>query len=66
MRKIESAEALLAIARRLERYARNIEVQWDGLRETVTYADMPLEVVLKHTAEDVRAVAEAVRESDAV
>ena len=59
-----TAEALKAIARRLERYARNIEILWDGMKETVTYADRPLDVMLNITAADVRAIAEALSEGE--
>ena len=56
----ECAEALRNIARRIERYAANIEIQWDGMKELVAYADMPLQDVLFHAAQDIRAIAEAV------
>ena len=58
----EAAASLTFIARRLERYSRNIEIEWDGMQEIVTYADKPLETVLMHTAQDIRAIAEALKD----
>lgn len=57
----KAADALLAIARKIERVADNIEIQWDGMKETVTYADTPIDGVLVNQAGLIRAIAEAMK-----
>lgn len=56
--KQSEAEQIEAVAKRLHRYAEHIEITWDGMHEVVTYADLPLAEVLKHTAIDLLDIVE--------
>lgn len=49
----KETEYLLDLAKRLDRIAGNIEIQWDGMHEFPAYADVPLDDVLCMLAEDI-------------
>ncbi|MBO7673646.1 MAG: hypothetical protein J6S63_01395 [Atopobiaceae bacterium] len=49
-------EELKRITKKLRRVADNIELEWDGKHEVVTYADLPLREVLRVMADELEKV----------
>lgn len=54
----EEESRIMAIVRRLLRYSKHIEIEWNGMEELATYADLPLSKVLEDTAWDLANIVE--------